>query len=46
MKIKYKNYLETDGAAKDLIVDYIKEILVVKPDNVLQFSIDYFEKFK
>lgn len=46
MKEKYKNHLKNNNTVKEIVIDYIKEILVVKPVNVLEFSIDYFEKFK
>lgn len=42
-RAKYKNYFKNNRAVKDMIVDYIKEILIIKPENVLQFSIDYFD---
>lgn len=42
MRVKYKNYLKNTRAVKEMIVDYVKEILISKPDDVLQFSIDYF----
>jgi len=44
MKIKYQTYLKNNREVKDMINDYIKDILVVKPDNVLQFSINFFNE--
>lgn len=45
--MKCKNYLEKNGGeVKDMIKNYIMEVLVAKPDDVLQFSIDYFEQFE
>jgi len=29
-----------------MIIDYFKDILLAKPDDVLQFSIDYFTQNK
>ncbi|XP_025208132.1 ciliogenesis-associated TTC17-interacting protein-like [Melanaphis sacchari] len=45
MKIKYNTYIKNHKDVKDMIIDYIKAILLAKPDNVLQFSIDHFEQF-
>jgi len=44
MKIKYQTYLKNNREVKDMINDYIKDILVVKTDNVLQFSINFFNE--
>lgn len=45
MKIKYNTYIKNNKAVNDMIIDYIKAVLIAKPDNVLQFSIDYFNEF-
>ncbi|XP_060875993.1 ciliogenesis-associated TTC17-interacting protein-like [Metopolophium dirhodum] len=45
MKIKYNTYIKNNRDVYDMIIDYIKAVLIAKPDNVLQFSIDYFEEF-
>ncbi|XP_026822569.1 ciliogenesis-associated TTC17-interacting protein-like [Rhopalosiphum maidis] len=46
MNIKYNTYIKNHGDVKDMIIDYIKALLLAKPDNVLQFSVDYFKQFK
>lgn len=38
--------MKNNNTVKEIIIDYIKETLIAKPVNVLQFSIDYFEKLK
>lgn len=45
MKLKYNTYIKNNRDVYDMIIDYIKAVLIAKPDNVLQFSIDYFEEF-
>lgn len=37
--------MKNNREVKDMIISYIKEVLVVKPDNVLKFSINYFKEF-
>ncbi|XP_022160824.1 LOW QUALITY PROTEIN: ciliogenesis-associated TTC17-interacting protein-like [Myzus persicae] len=44
MKIKYKTYIKNNRDVNDMTIDYIKAVLIAKPDNVLQFSIDYFKE--
>jgi len=44
MKIKYNTYIKNHRDIKDMMIDYVKAILLAKPDNVLQFSIDYFKE--
>lgn len=45
-KIKCRSYLNNNKEVKDMIISYITEVLVAKPDDVLQFSIDYFDRMK
>lgn len=45
-KIKCKSYLEKNKEIKDMIINYIMEVLAAKPVDVLQFSINYFEGMK
>ncbi|XP_050528153.1 ciliogenesis-associated TTC17-interacting protein-like [Daktulosphaira vitifoliae] len=44
LKLEYKSYLKNNSEVKDMILDYIKEILIFKPEDVLAFSIKYFEE--
>jgi len=45
MKMKYNTYIKNHSDVKDMIIDYVKNILLAKPDDVLQFSIDHFKQF-
>ncbi|KAE9540908.1 hypothetical protein AGLY_004153 [Aphis glycines] len=45
MKMKYNTYTKNHSDVKDMIIDYVKNILLAKPDDVLQFSIDHFKQF-
>jgi hypothetical protein len=45
-KIMCKSYLEENKEVKDMIINYITEVLAAKPVDVLQFSINYFEGMK
>ncbi|XP_050444247.1 ciliogenesis-associated TTC17-interacting protein-like [Adelges cooleyi] len=46
IKSQYNSYLKNNVLVKEMIVDYIKEVLSIKPENVLKFSIEYFENIQ
>lgn len=42
-EMKMTNYLFDHSEIKELFSDYIKNILLLKPENVLPFTMDYFQ---
>lgn len=42
-EMKMKNYLFDHPEVKELFSDYINNILLLKPENILPFTMDYFQ---
>ncbi|XP_020281981.1 ciliogenesis-associated TTC17-interacting protein-like [Pseudomyrmex gracilis] len=42
---QYTDYLTDHPEIKQLIADYVMTLLVVKPDDVIEFTIQYFKGF-
>lgn len=42
-EMKMKHFLSSHPELKDLLADYINNILLMKPENVLPFTMDYFQ---
>ncbi|XP_050315517.1 ciliogenesis-associated TTC17-interacting protein-like [Anthonomus grandis grandis] len=43
---KMKTYLKDHEEIKDMLADFLQSVLLLKPDNIIPFTIDYFSNFE